>query len=245
MCRPVGGSREEACPGGHTGPPLRGVGSVQRSTEIGMKRRLVQRGGAEPAPYSGSDPDGRGGALPPPGFPGLMATAKGSVGADLCVGPWADPGRRACPGAHTGPPLRREGNIPEPTGSVQNAAFPGGAGRSPPPTVGTGAGRQRRGSAPARLSGVDGGYQRLCRGRPMCRPVSRSREDDVSGRTHRSAPTRGGAAFRSQQDRCKTRPSPAGRGGARPLQWGRSRTAGAGLCPRPAFRDRWRLQGTL
>ena len=26
MCRPVGGSREEACPGGHTGPPLRGVG---------------------------------------------------------------------------------------------------------------------------------------------------------------------------------------------------------------------------
>ena len=70
---------------------------------------LPRRGGAEPAPYSGSDPDGRGGALPPPGFPGLMATAKGSVGADLCVGPWADPGRRACPGAHTGPPLRGEG----------------------------------------------------------------------------------------------------------------------------------------
>ena len=58
MCRPVGGSREEACPGGHTGPPLRGVGSVQRSTEIGMKRRLVQRGGAEPAPYRGSGAGG-------------------------------------------------------------------------------------------------------------------------------------------------------------------------------------------
>ena len=26
MCRPVNGSREEACPGGHIGPPLRGVG---------------------------------------------------------------------------------------------------------------------------------------------------------------------------------------------------------------------------
>ena len=58
MCRPVGGFREETCPGGHTGPPLRGVGSVQRSTEIGMKRRLVQRGGAEPAPYRGSGAGG-------------------------------------------------------------------------------------------------------------------------------------------------------------------------------------------
>ncbi len=109
-------------------------------------------------------------------------------------------------------PYTGRGGVPEPTGSVQNTTFPGGAGRSPPPTVGTGAGRQRRGSAPARISGVDGGYQRLCRGRPMCRPVSGSREEIVSMRTHRSAPTRGGAAFRSQRDRCKTRPSPAGRG---------------------------------
>ena len=150
------------------------------------------------------------------------------------------------PGGHTGPPLRRKGNIPEPTGSVQNAAIPGGAGRSPPPTVGTGAGRQRRGSAPARLSGVDGGYQRLCRGRPMCRPVSGSRAEGVPGRTHRSAPTRGGKRPGGQRDRCKTQPSlprkaqkgPAG-GSPRGL-WGLSFR----ISPRPwePRRQPWRRQ---
>ena len=53
----------------------------------------------------------------------------------------------------------------------------------------------------------------------MCRPVGGSRAKGVPGRTHRSAPTRGGETFRSQRDRCKTQPSPAGRGRARPLQW--------------------------
>ena len=54
-----GGFREEACPGGHTGPPLRGVGSVREPTGIGGKRCLSQRGGTELAPYRGSGAGGR------------------------------------------------------------------------------------------------------------------------------------------------------------------------------------------
>ena len=46
----------------------------------------TERGGARPLQW-GPEPDGRGGALPTPGFSGSMEAAKDSVGADLCVGP--------------------------------------------------------------------------------------------------------------------------------------------------------------
>ena len=45
-----GGSRAEACPGGHIGPPLRGTGGVWEPTEISVKRSLSPAGrdGARP-----------------------------------------------------------------------------------------------------------------------------------------------------------------------------------------------------
>ena len=49
-CRPVGGSRAEAFPGGHIGPPLRGVEGVWEPAGIGAGRK--------------SSPAGRGGARP-------------------------------------------------------------------------------------------------------------------------------------------------------------------------------------
>ena len=42
-------------------------------------------------------------------------------------------------------------------------------------------------------------------------------------------------AFRSQRDRCQTQPSPAGRGGARPLQWGPEPGGRGGALPPPGF----------
>ena len=45
MCRPANGSREEACPGGHTGPPLRGAGNVPEITEIGTENEHSPSGG--------------------------------------------------------------------------------------------------------------------------------------------------------------------------------------------------------
>ena len=54
VCRPVNGSREEACPGGHIGPPLRGEGGIPEPTRIGAERTPCARGGAEPAPYRGT-----------------------------------------------------------------------------------------------------------------------------------------------------------------------------------------------
>ena len=50
MCRPVDGFRKETCPGGHVGPPLRGVGSVREPTEIGAGRKHSPAGrdGARP-----------------------------------------------------------------------------------------------------------------------------------------------------------------------------------------------------
>ena len=49
----------------------------------------------------------------------------------------------------------------------------------------------------------------------------------VSGRTHRSAPTRGGERSEVNGNWYETTPCPAGRGGARPLQGERSRR----VCP--------------
>ena len=61
MCRPVDGSRAEACPGGHTGPPLRGGGEVFRN-----QRKLAQEMDPVPAgrdgtrPYRGIEQNGDG-----------------------------------------------------------------------------------------------------------------------------------------------------------------------------------------
>ena len=147
MCRPASRPRADDVSGRtHRSAPTR-EGETFRSQQDRCKTQPspAGRGRARPLQW-GPEPDGRGGAPSPPGFPGLMEAAKDSVGADLCVGPWADPGRMTCPGGHTGPPLRGKGNIPEPTGSVQNAAFPGGV-RSP---AGVGlASRPLRGHSPS------------------------------------------------------------------------------------------------
>ena len=50
MCRPVGGSRAEAFPGGHIGPPLREAGRCL-GTNGNWRGTGALRGGAEPAPY--------------------------------------------------------------------------------------------------------------------------------------------------------------------------------------------------
>ena len=67
-----------------------------------------------------------------------MKAAIESVGADLCVGPWVGLVKRGA-GGHIGPPLHGVG---EAFGNqrelVRNDAFPGGAGRSPPPYRGSG-----------------------------------------------------------------------------------------------------------
>ena len=64
MCRPANRSREEACPGGHTGPPLRGGGNVPEITEIGTENEHspsgAGRGGTEPAPYRRQEQNGCG-----------------------------------------------------------------------------------------------------------------------------------------------------------------------------------------
>ena len=49
-----GGSRAEAFPGGHIGPPLRGVEGVPNQRELAQDESLPQWGGTEPAPYEGS-----------------------------------------------------------------------------------------------------------------------------------------------------------------------------------------------
>ena len=62
--------------------------------------------------------------------------------------------------------------------------------------------------------------------------VSRGRHH---GRTHRSAPTRGGRRLGTNGNWCGTMPFPAGRDGARPLQGSRSRVVYGGVwSPRPA-----------
>mgnify|MGYP007079024090 CR=1 FL=1 len=58
MCRPVGGSREEACPGGHIGPPLRDMGRYSEPTEIGRKTDLANGAGRSPPPTGGAEQDG-------------------------------------------------------------------------------------------------------------------------------------------------------------------------------------------
>ena len=53
MCRPANRSREEACPGGHTGPPLRGGGNVPEITEIGTENEHSPSGEQSRAIFGG------------------------------------------------------------------------------------------------------------------------------------------------------------------------------------------------
>ena len=50
-----GGSRAEVFPGGHIGPPLRGVEGVPNQRELAQDESLPQWGGTEPAPYRGPE----------------------------------------------------------------------------------------------------------------------------------------------------------------------------------------------
>ena len=73
MCRPVGGSRAEVCPGGHIGPPLHGVEGIPNQRKIGAKTDLANGAGQSPPPTGATEQGGlRRGApgvwLPPAKF---------------------------------------------------------------------------------------------------------------------------------------------------------------------------------
>ena len=59
-CRPVDGSRAEACPGGHMGPPLRGGGGVPKPTEIGAENGGCPMGWDGARPLQGAGQAGGG-----------------------------------------------------------------------------------------------------------------------------------------------------------------------------------------
>ena len=59
MCRPVDGSREAACPGGHIGPPLHNAGNVPEITESGVENDHFPNGaGRSPPPTGGAEQSG-------------------------------------------------------------------------------------------------------------------------------------------------------------------------------------------
>ena len=58
VCRPAGGSREEVCPGGHIGPPLRGGEGVPNQRKIGAKTDLANGAGRSPPPTGGRGSSG-------------------------------------------------------------------------------------------------------------------------------------------------------------------------------------------
>ena len=92
----------------------------------------------------------------------------------------------------------------------------------------------RRGGAlsPPGFPGVDGGCNRICRGRPVCRPVGGSREEGAGG--HIGPPLREvGRRSGTNGYWRETTPSPTGRDGARPLQGEREWTDGGVWSPRP------------
>ena len=134
MCRPVSGSRKEACRGGHTGPPLHEVG---RCSGTNGNRRdttpFLVKGGA------GWCVRRRGVVTPPYG----CATGDAKQRADVGIGPYAsrgDEGRHAgssCPTGGCGEPprlpwvaVRSEASAPVP-GKVQEGA--GAPSWFPPP----------------------------------------------------------------------------------------------------------------
>ena len=59
----------------------------------------------------------------------------------------------------------------------------------------------------------------VCRGRPMCRPGHGSVAGPIHGRTHRSAPTRGGERSGTNGNRCRN--GPRQRGGTEPAPYRR------------------------
>ena len=71
------------------------------------------------------------------------------------------------------------------------------------------------GLCPSPASRVDGGFKRICRGRPVCRPVNGSRAEVCPG-GHIGPPLRGTGAFRSNGNRCETEPFPSGAGRSPP-----------------------------
>ena len=116
MCRPVDGSREAACPGGHIGPPLRGAESVPGPTEIGARNDASPSGaGRSPPPTEGAEQGGlRRGApgvwLPPAKFRnGIWGVSHGHPA--LRVQRRWYPAKGRC--GHR--PLRREGEVPATT----------------------------------------------------------------------------------------------------------------------------------
>ena len=58
MCRPVNGSREEACPGGHIGPPLRGEGAFRSNGNRCETEPFPNGAGRSPPPTGGSEQAG-------------------------------------------------------------------------------------------------------------------------------------------------------------------------------------------
>ena len=61
-CRPVGGSRAEAYPGGHIGPPLCNGGVFGHQRKFGVKRGLANGAGQSPPPTGGAG--GQAGSAP-------------------------------------------------------------------------------------------------------------------------------------------------------------------------------------
>ena len=154
MCRPANRSREEACPGGHTGPPLRGGGNVPEITEIGTENEHspsgAGRGGTEPAPYRRQEQNGCGGVWSPR-----------PTGASQVVPSDGPP--------YLGHGLRRPNSVPKFGASVKSsapteglpkpwAAAPTGASQAVPRNTGRGRDSSRRARKPR--PGAQGGNQK-------------------------------------------------------------------------------------
>ena len=65
MCRPVNGSCEEVCPGGHIGPPLRGTGAFRSNGNRCETEPFPSGAGRSPPPTGGAEQDGVGWARSP------------------------------------------------------------------------------------------------------------------------------------------------------------------------------------
>ena len=89
------------------------------------------------------------------------------------------------------------------------------------------------GTVPARGPGVDGGCNRIRRGRPTCRPVGGFREETFPG-GHIGPPLRGGERFPQPTRPSCAEASATGRDRARPPQGNQSRAVYGGVkSPRP------------
>ena len=66
MCRPVGGSRAEVCPGGHIGPPLRVAGAFRSNGNWRKTMPFPNGAGRSPPPTGGPGVARRRGEVTPP-----------------------------------------------------------------------------------------------------------------------------------------------------------------------------------